>query len=415
MKMISGNMPGMTRRAGSITPEPLPTALHLLQEAVKCNTVSSQSREQVLARMLADVLDKAGIPFDLQVSPSGGANLTASLRGANPGPRLVLCGHLDTVPIGDQAWSYPPFDARIIGDRLYGRGAADMKGGIIALLTAFVDAVDQLETMSGELVFALTYGEEIGAEGAMRMLEDKQLDAFDAMIVAEPTSNRPVSAHKGALWVEVIASGRTSHSSAPHEGANAIELIHCFRRKLDLIDLPSDPNGHLTPSTMAVTRISGGKGNNVIPDACSMTIDFRTLPGQDHGILLDELRSIAAQVTDDVPETAMSVRSLIDLPSVRTDPKSPLIEAVQAALESVDRDPYPIGAANYFTDASVFQRVGGDIVVLGPGRADQAHQTDEFIEITEFHAAISIYAAVIRAFHQAGSPILLKPTEKVSK
>jgi succinyl-diaminopimelate desuccinylase len=388
-------------------------ALRLLQEAVRCNTVSSHAREEVFARMLGDVLDNAGIPFDLRVSQSGGANLTATLKGAHPGPRLVLSGHLDTVPIGDQEWSHPPFDAQIVGDRLYGRGTADMKGGVIALLMAFVDAKGRLDTMAGELVFAATYGEEVGSEGALQMLDDEQLGAFGAMIIAEPTSNRPISAHKGALWIEVTASGRTSHSSAPDEGINAIDLIHSFRQKLDLLDLSSDPDGYLTPSTMAVTRISGGKGNNVIPDTCSMTIDFRTLPGQDHAALLKTLRSIAAGLADDVPGSSLAVVALIDLPSVKTAANSPVIEAIQIALEGAGRGRSAVGAANYFTDASVFQRAGADIVVIGPGRADQAHQTDEFIEISEFHAAIGIYAAAIQTFHRAGSPTPPRPKGKV--
>ncbi|MEQ8895502.1 MAG: M20 family metallopeptidase [Roseovarius sp.] len=377
--------------------------LKLLQDAVRCNTISSLNRDEELASMLAETLERFGIKSELRRTSAGVANLTATLRGARPGPRLVLNGHLDTVPIGEREWSYPPFSAEIVGDRLYGRGTADMKGGLVALLCAFIGAKDAIATGAGELVFAACHGEETGSHGAKRMLEDDHLPEFDAMIVAEPTSNLPLNAHKGAFWVEIAAIGRTAHSSAPSEGVNAIDAIQLFRRKLDDMPLPSDATGHLSPATMAVTRISGGKGNNVVPDTCTMTMDFRTLPCQDHGALLESLKRVAATAAQEMPGSEIEVRKLVDLPSVRTAPDADIIESVQSALDETGRGRATLGAANYFTDASVFQKAGGDIVILGPGRADQAHQTDEFIEISEFHAAIGIYAAAIRDFHTTGS------------
>lgn len=409
----------ITRDTGNapVTEAPWIDPVSLLQDAVRCNTITSLNRDRELARMLAGVLENFGIESDIRQSSEGVANLTATLRGAHPGPRLVLSGHLDTVPIGEQDWSHPPFGAEIAGDRLYGRGTADMKGGLIALLCAFVGAKDLLATSAGELVFAASYGEESGSHGATHMLADNHLPGFGAMIVAEPTSNRPINAHKGALWVEIVASGRTAHSSAPHEGVNAIEAIQRFRGELEGMPLPSDPSGHLRPATMVVTRISGGNGNNVVPDTCSMTIDFRTLPGQKHASILENLRRFAGKVADDMPGSTLAVRPLIDLPSLQTAPEAPIIKAIQSALDETGRGRAAPGAANYFTDASVFQQAGGDIVILGPGRADQAHQTDEFIEISEFHAAIGIYTAAIRAFFETGSPSnpLQTPTEKVKK
>lgn len=391
--------------------------LKILQDAVRCNTITTLNRDEELALMLAEILETFGIKPELRRTSAGVANLTATIRGGRPGPRLVLNGHLDTVPIGEQEWSYPPFSAEVVGDRLYGRGTADMKGGLVALLCAFIGAKDTLAAGAGELVFAACHGEETGSHGAKRMLEDGHLSGFDAMIVAEPTSNLPVNAHKGAFWVEIVATGRTAHSSAPSEGVNAIDAIQLFRRKLDGLHLPSDATGHLSSATMAVTRISGGKGNNVVPDTCTMTMDFRTLPGQDHGALMESLQRVAETVAQEMPGSAIDIKNLVDLPSVRTAPDAEIIKSVQLALDDSGRGRATLGAANYFTDASVFQKAGGDIVILGPGRADQAHQTDEFIEISEFHAAIGIYAAAIRDFHATGSlqNSLKTPTEKVKE
>ena len=368
----------------------------LLREAVRCITVNPPGDELALAELLADRLAAAGIAADLRVAEEGRANLTATLRMAAPGPRLVLSGHLDTVPIGESRWRHPPFEGAVEAGRMYGRGTADMKGGLVALLLAFL-AVHAAggAGLAGELVFAATYGEETGSHGAQRMIEDGQLDRFDAMIVAEPTGNAPIIAHKGALWVKATAYGRTAHSSAPAEGANAIDLIHAFRSALAELSLPDDPAGLLSPATLAVTRIAGGKGNNVIPDACSMTIDLRTLPGQSHAALLAELRGIGERLAATMPGTRLEVEALVDLPGSSCPPDAPVVTAALAALAECGLPQTRPGAANYFTDASVFRAVGGDILILGPGRAAEAHQTDENIEIAAFLAAIDIYRGII--------------------
>lgn len=368
----------------------------LLREAIRFVTVNPPGDERPLAEFLSERIAAAGIETDLRVVGDSRANLTATLRMPQPGPRLVLSGHLDTVPIGESPWRHGPFEGVVDEGRMYGRGTADMKGGLVALLLAFLETHRAGgEGLCGELVFAATYGEETGSDGAVRMIADGQLDRFDAMVVAEPTANRPIIAHKGALWLEVTASGRTAHSSAPEQGANAIDLVLRFQNALADVPLPADPTGLLSPATLAVTRIGGGKGSNVIPDACSLTIDMRTLPGQNHAEILQRLRATGARLSAEAPGTTLKVEPLVDLPGSSCPADAPIVSAALASLGGNSGTP---GAANYFTDASVFGKLGGDILILGPGRADQAHQTDEHIEIDAYLDAVEIYRGIIARY-----------------
>lgn len=382
-----------------------PDPIAFLQEAVRCDTVNPPGNEAVLARMLCRVLDQAGIKADLRLCRDGQANLVATLQGNRPGRRLVLSGHLDTVPLGESDWTHNPFSATIIDGRMYGRGTADMKGGLLALLFALLAFNTRNQgDFAGEVVFAASFAEETGSHGARQMVDDGHLPPFDAMIVAEPSSNQPINAHKGVLWVQVDATGRTAHSSAPSEGVNVIDLLDRFRGDLGRLPLASDPTGHMTPATMAVTRIGAGKGNNVIPDKGFMVVDFRTLPGQDHGALLGRLNAMARNIADARQGGTLTITPLLDLPAVETAADAAILDAVRQGLAAVGRNGAPPGSANYFTDASVFQEIGQDIVILGPGRADQAHQTDEFIEIAEYLAAIDIYTAAIGAYLNTNDP-----------
>lgn len=195
-------------------------ALDFLQQAVRCNTISSTGNEIVLARMIKARLDDLGIDCEIFRENEHQANLVATLRGQGPakkpGPRLVLSGHLDTVPIGDATWTHDPFSAAIDDGRIYGRGTADMKGGLFALLFAFMKHKDLAPDLwNGELIFAATFGEEVGALGASAMVNKTQIPRFDAMIVAEPTDNRLVIAHKGVTWLRVTSFGKTAHGSMP--------------------------------------------------------------------------------------------------------------------------------------------------------------------------------------------------------
>ena len=372
-------------------------AIHSLQEAIRCNTVNPPGNERGLAEKLKKRLEEDGVEVRIYPASDGRANLVARISGASPGPRIVLSGHLDTVPIGEAAWKYPPFEAISDGGHVYGRGSADMKGGLIALMFAFL----RMKRMApadwcGELWFAATFGEETGAEGAKVMVEKGQLPAFDAMIIAEPTHNRLVVAHKGVLWVRVDSVGRTAHASMPKTGVNAIAHLHEYYSRLKALDLPAASAPLLSAPTVTVTTFNGGKKTNVIPDICRMTIDIRTLPDQSHEEIICDLRDLALRMAADDPSVEIKVEPLLDLPGISTSADAPIVQTARAVLAEKNPDGAQPNGVNYFTDGSAFYRLGGDIIVLGPGLPEQAHQTDENVSVEEFLSVMEIYFEIIK-------------------
>lgn len=391
----------MTDVASENTEQEAQEAIRFLQEAVRVNTVSNVGDEHVLARMLATRLEQEGVSCTIHVLDGKRANLIARLSSNRPGPCVVLSGHMDTVPVGSVSWQHGPFDAVIDNGRMYGRGTVDMKSGLLALMYAFIRfARRSPDSWSGELIFAATSTEETGAQGAQAMVKHGHLPKFDALIIAEPTDCRLVIAHKGALWTRVCSCGKASHSSMPEKGVNAIDKLFAFYAGLGKVDISSTPHDLLSPPTLAVTLINGGKQANVIPDRCELTLDVRTLPDQSHAALTGQMKALAQGLMDSDDSSNLQLETLLDIPAVSTDPASKLIAVAHQAL--LDRgmalnDAQPKGA-QYFTDASVLQVLGKNIIVLGPGDPGLAHQVDEHVAIDDYIAVIDIYDEILTKY-----------------
>ena len=376
-------------------------AIQLLQRAIQIDTVSASGDEYALAGLLAGKLQEAGIASEIYDLGGRRANLVARIDSGRPGPRVVLSGHLDTVPAGSVPWRHGPFEAVLEDGRMYGRGTVDMKSGLLALMLAFMRfARRDPSSWRGELVFAATSNEETGAQGARELVRQGLLPAFDGLIVGEPTDLRLVIAHKGALWTRVCSCGRASHSSMPDAGTNAIDKLFPFYARLPELDLAAADHELLSPPTLAVTQINGGKQPNVIPDRCDMTLDIRTLPGQSHEALAGRLRQLADEVMAADQAGDLRLETLLDVPAVATDPAADLVRAArdvlaQAGVEGAEAGPR---GAHYFTDASVLQALGRNIIVLGPGEPRLAHQVDEHVLVDDYIRCIEIYDGILKKF-----------------
>lgn len=376
-------------------------AVLLLQQAVRVNTVSRQGDEHVLARLLADRMEREGIDCTLHPLDEKRVNLIARLRSSRPGPCVILTGHMDTVPVGSVVWEHGAFDATIVDGKMYGRGTVDMKSGLLALMFALIGfARRPRDAWCGEIIFAATSTEETGAEGAKAMIENQLLPAFDAMIVAEPTDFRLVVAHKGALWTRICSCGRASHSSMPDMGVNAINKMFSYYSSLSELDLSGEPHGFLSAPTFAVTMIQGGKQANVIPDRCELTVDMRTLPRQSHEALTTQLQSFADRIAHADPQARFEFETLLDVPAVETDPGSSLVTTAQGVLmgAGLSEDQARPRGAQYFTDASVLQRLGKNIIVLGPGDPRLAHQVNEHVAVDDYIRAITVYEEILEKY-----------------
>ncbi|VWL87435.1 M20 family metallopeptidase [Burkholderia lata] len=360
----------------------------LTRQLVGFGTVNPPGNEEALARFLAGELEAAGFEVILHAFGEGRLNLIARIRGADDRAPIGFTGHLDTVPLGATAWRFAPH-GEIVDGRLYGRGASDMKAGIAAFIAACVTHRDLLQLGSGvELI--LTGGEETGCEGARAIVDTRAdlLRPLGALIVGEPTSNRALIGHKGALWLKGTVHGVTAHGAMPEEGLNAIYLAAESVLRLSTFE-PGNAHAVMGRPTLNVGTIRGGLNINSVPDRTEFSIDVRTVPGIDHACLTERLRGHLGYV---------ELSPVVDLPPVLSDPDDGWVARVIALCDAGGAASPASRTVQYFTDAAILSPATGypPTVILGPGEPDMAHKTDEYCRLDRLQDAVQLYGAILR-------------------
>lgn len=366
------------------------TAVQLTQELVRFHTVNPPGNELACARHLGALLEAAG--FDVAYYDFGEkrTSLIARIGGKAEEPALCLTGHIDTVPLGLQPWRADPFSAEIEGGKLYGRGSSDMKSGVAAFTMAAIGLGDKLAGTPG-LELIITAGEETGCDGAYDLAKKPGvLGKAGAIVVGEPSGNHPWVGHKGALWLTGMTTGITAHGSMPDKGVNALYKAARAVSKLEEFDFNIARHPVLGPPTLNVGTLSGGINVNSVPDRALFGIDIRTIPEQDNARLRDQLASYLGEEVE--------LETMVDVGSVWTDPDDTWIQQVFAITANVTGEKPEVGGAPYFTDASALRPAYGNVptVVLGPGEAEMAHQTDEYCVVERIDQAVEIYTEIIR-------------------
>lgn len=362
----------------------------LTQELISFDTINPPGRELACIERLSEILSEAGLRTHLHVFAEGRANLTATLGDESSEPPLCFTGHVDTVPLGNAPWRRDPFGGEIVDGRLYGRGASDMKGGVAAFVAAAYAAAKNGRQPMGRTMLIITAGEETGCDGARELVKAGLLRRGGALVVAEPSSNVPMVGHKGALWLRAVTTGVTAHGSMPHLGVNAAYKAARAVSKLETFEFNEAPHPHLGSPTLSVGAIRAGINVNSVPDRAEIDIDIRTVPSLAHGRVTEQL---IAELGEEV-----SVNPLVDVPAVWTDPQDRWIASVFSTVREVTGvSTETWGAVPYFTDASVLKPALGEppTIVLGPGEAGMAHQTDEYCLVDRIREATKIYSRLI--------------------
>ncbi len=362
----------------------------LTRELVRTDTINPPGQEGRAADVLGARLEAAGLEVTTHELEPGRPNVVARWPGRGDAPALCLTGHLDTVPLGGADWQRDPLGAEIDGDRLHGRGSSDMKGGVAAIVVA-AERIAGLGRGRAGLEIVLTAAEETGCLGALSLARaDGALGRAGAMLVAEPTTNEPCVAHKGVVWLDLVAEGRTAHGSMPHLGENAIHKLARAITRLDGFRFDTEPHDLLGEPTLNVGTVSGGININSVPDRASAGLDVRTVPGLTADAVVAQ---IAAAAGDEV-----RVDTRLALDAVDSDPADQWVASVLEVMSPLaGTDGTPRGLA-YFTDASALAPAYGTppTVICGPGDADQAHRTDESCSVAALEAAAEGFFEVAR-------------------
>jgi acetylornithine deacetylase len=319
---------------------------------------------------------------------------------------VVLSGHTDVVPVDGQDWTSDPWTVTERNGRLYGRGTADMKGFDALALWAMGQAAarDGGRRLARPLQIALSYDEEVGCTGAPPLIAALRaaLPPAAAVIVGEPTRMKVVSGHKGGLAFRVHVRGYEVHSSILHRGVSAIlegARIVDFANVLNA-EAAARPPGPVAalfdpPWTSAhVGMIEGGTAHNITAGDCRFGFDFRIVPGEDpaewEARLRAEVERVEARMKAVRPEAGIDLAPFFALPPLRPEEDGPA-EALARRLTGDNG----IHVVSYGTEASHFQSAGYSAVVCGPGDIAQAHQADEFLELSELAAGQAFLARLL--------------------
>ncbi len=367
----------------------------LTRELLRFDTINPPGMERACARHLGAILEAAGFAVAYHEFAESRTSLVARIGGADQ-PPLCFTGHLDVVPLGAAPWSHDPFAGETDGDRLYGRGSTDMKGGIAAFVAAGVELAPHLAGTPG-LVLVITAGEEVGCEGAKYLAERGVLGRAGAIVVAEPTANYPYVGHKGLAWFEVETRGVTAHGSMPEMGDNAVVRMARAICDLDHFRFPVASHEVMGCPTLNVGTIRGGLNTNSVPDRATATVDTRTVPGIDHAHLCRSLEALLA------PRGAR-VRKLIDTPPLYTEPANEWVQEVFAVCTpALGGRPTP-KTITFSTDGADLKRgFGGAVpaVILGPGEPRLAHQTDEWCSLGRVEQSRALYTTLAQRWCRA--------------
>lgn len=340
--------------------------------------------EQAVARVLAEVLRSWELGVEVSEAAPGRPNVIARVGGrAGHGRSLMFNGHLDVV--GVEGMLHPPFDALEREGRMYGRGAADMKGGVAAMCAAAARASDS--GIEGELVVAAVADEEDASIGTQAIVASGI--RADAAIVTEPTRLAIAPAHRGFAWITVDLRGRAAHGSRYDIGVDAIRHAGLLLAELDALDsgaLRERTHPLLGHASLHASLIEGGTAMSVYPDRCTLRLERRTLPGESVEAVLDEVRSACERVSRS--RQGFDARVTLDLARAPSDVSTdaPIVRALASVIEAGGGSVRTEGMSAW-TDAAILNEAGIPAICFGPGDIALAHAAEEWIDTSEIDRA----------------------------
>ena len=374
----------------------------LLVDLVRIDSINPdlipQARgEQEIAAFIAAWAARAGLEASVYDAEPGRPNVVVIARGSGGGRNLMLNGHIDSVGVADME---APFSARIDGNRLYGRGAYDMKASVAACLIAAQRAKSL--NLRGDLIVSAVADEEVASKGSQAIIRELRRWRPDAVIVAEPTEMALAIAHKGFVWFDIETFGVAAHGSRPHLGVDAIAqmgklLVALAQHDRDLRAAPT--HQHLGSGSVHASLIQGGQELSSYPAYCKLQLERRTIPGESVELAQAQLQAMLDQcASDDSTFKAALTRGLVRAP-FEIPEDAPFVQLCQQQLAQVTGRPATIGGVSFWADSSLYAAAGLPTVLLGPAGAG-AHSSVEWVDLDSVAQCADVYTAVAQAFCQ---------------
>jgi acetylornithine deacetylase len=371
--------------------------LDLLQALIRIPSVNPTlvpeegQGEARIAAFAREWLAGQGLRAWLEEAAPGRPNAVAE-AGDGDGPTLVLCAHLDTV--GTAGMTILPFEPKVEGDRVYGRGSYDMKGSAAAVMAAAA-ALAQ-EGVKGRVLVALVSDEEYASVGAADFVKRHRADGC---ILTEPSEGRLILGHKGFVWAEVITKGRAAHGSRWDLGVSAVgrmgRVIAALER-FDREELRGRVHPLVGPASMHCATVQGGAGLSTYAPECRLKVERRTLPGETPGQVAREIEEVVRGAGEEAEVTCF-----FDRPPLVCDRDSPVARCVREAAGRVTGHPPEEAGVAYWMDAALFAEAGVPTVNYGPSGAG-AHEAVEWVDLGSVVACARVLVEAARGFCREG-------------
>jgi acetylornithine deacetylase len=355
-----------------------------LKELIKIDSVNpllvpGGAGEAKIAAFIADFLENLGLKVDICEVEEGRPNVVGVLHGQDSGLSLILNGHMDTVGTEGMV---DPFNPRVEGNRIYGRGSADMKGGLASILHAVKAVVDSEVDLKGDLIVAFVVDEEYTSSGTEKLMESFKTDGA---VVCESTGLEIGIAHKGFVWLEIKTYGKAAHGSRPEKGIDAIAKMGKFLVELDDFGskvLSERSHKLLGSPSVHSSIIEGGRELSTYPDQCKLKLERRTIPGEDVRQVESELLSILERLSTKDSKFNADLRTIFARGPFTVSAEENVVRFLKEAVNTVlGTDPQYIGSYGWL-DSEIIHNAGIPTVIFGPG-GEGMHGINEYVYIDQ--------------------------------
>jgi acetylornithine deacetylase len=359
-------------------------------DSVNPDLVAGGGGEGEISAFVAEWLERAGLEVEREELAPGRWNVLGIARGSGGGRSLMLNAHMDTVGVGRME---APFEPRVAGRRLYGRGAFDMKASLAAIMVASARAAD--ERLAGDVVVTAVADEEVASIGTAAVAASR---SANAAIVAEPTEERVAVAHRGFAWLEVESHGRAAHGSRPDLGIDAIAKLGRVLTGLELLDraLQANPtNGLVGSGSLHASLIEGGKELSTYPDRCLLQLERRTIPGETPESVEREVREIVERAAAEDPAFRADVRLTFSREPFEVAQDADVVAAVRRHAAAVAGAEPDVVGVPFWTDAALLAAAGIPTVLFGPV-GEGAHADVEWVDLASAARCADVYLRIAR-------------------
>jgi len=367
----------------------------VVRDLVRIPSINPHGTEREVADYIIRYMESKGIETTIQEVFPERYNVVSRLKGQGTASPILFTGHMDVVPVSSdelKKWKTDPFAAEIQDGFLYGRGSADMKGGLGAAMVAMATLAEHKIQPHGDIILAATVDEEDLMRGVKALIKTSLVSDVKRMVVCEPSNMEIATVCRGRTWAEVKVEGQSAHASIRGAGINAIDRAVMLMNRMKTYEIPYEKHEVLGDSFWQVTLINGGVETAIIPDFCTITVDGRLVPGQLSVDMWNEMEKLINSLKVETPDFNAKIKVIEEREPWEISKQDEFVKVVANACSAIG---LPINYSGFAgtTDGTFLRGLGIEGVIFGPGQiANNIHKENERVSIGQLIQAAQIYA-----------------------